>query len=83
MTGKRDRKRIRSSARRERRSHDQLDARMIDLSRVGRPNDPLDLRKRKSRIRPAVASLLIGGTALTLSYRDAQAGAGEYAARLC
>jgi len=56
---------------------------MIDLSSGRRPNDPLDLRKRKSRIRPAVASLLIGGTALTLSYRDAQAGAGKYAARLC
>ena len=50
---------------------------MIDFNSVRRSNDPLDLRKRKSRIRPAVASLLIGGAALTLSYRDVQAAAGE------
>jgi len=50
---------------------------MIDLSRVRRASDPLGLRKRKSRMRPAVALLLIGGAALTLSYRDVQASAHE------
>lgn len=41
-----------------------------------RPTDPLNLRKRKRKIR-YVSAILIGSALLSLSYRDSQASLGE------
>lgn len=50
---------------------------MLDSSRVRRASDPLILKGRKSRFRPAIAALTIGSIVLGLSYRDSQASLGE------